>query len=100
MGAGAVPAIADTESEVSRLFRQWVVLDAAEAQSYAKDDEAGQDEATERKMAIERQMQDAPKTSPADVALALAACTDFGQFELGWERGAELRTSVREMLAA
>lgn len=99
---GNEPGLPDaTETPVAALFREWMRLCAEEAAAYAADPEGeGQacEAATDRKLAVERQLRDAPKLNLADLGLAVMATTEFGCFGVPCDVRDRYRAEARVMV--
>lgn len=97
----ATPALAETETPMETLFRQWLVFDEEERRAWNEGwPEEEQDAATDRKLAVERQMRAAPKHDLTDVALALFATSDCGAFNIDTDVRLEYRAQARALMAA
>ncbi|WP_323009821.1 hypothetical protein [Paracoccus sp. (in: a-proteobacteria)] len=97
----AMPVQAETETPVAALFREWMRLCAEEAAAYAADPEGeGQacEAATDRKLAVERQLRDAPKLNLADLGLAVMATTEFSYFGVPCDVRDRYRADARVMV--
>lgn len=83
LATGAVPAIAETETPVMRMFREWQPLAAwlngPEGQGAP---EAAFNRANEQRIDLEGRMMEEPARSAADVLAKMTARTHFGEDEM------------------
>lgn len=103
IGAGAVPAIAATETPVMAMFREWQRLYEIERQVHEASETGSDDStraATDALIAIERQLIALPVQGPQDVLVKIAAVSCYGAFADALDQGEEVWAEVREMIAA
>lgn len=100
--AGAVPAIADTETPVMRMFREWQPLSAWLNGPDSNDvPEAEFDRINGERIDLENRIMDVPAQGPGDVLAKMLARTNYGEDEmLDSKHLPQVWAEARQMLAA
>lgn len=102
LAAGAVPAIAETETPVMRMFREWQPLAAWLNGSKGQGaPEALLNRVNDQRIDLEDQMMEEPAQSAADVLAKMTARTHFGEDEMmSAQHLPQVWAEARQMIAA
>lgn len=100
----ALPAMAEAETPVAVLFREWAKLWARSrdlsGMEMTGDMEREQDRVEDRMIELEKAMRDTPKRDMVDVLMAVNATTNFGALTYEEEVFRPLQAEARALIAA